>query len=191
MPLLTESSMPKAHISLVQLMGLICHVYSLFFVDKGLYVIQNVYELSYSKTRGEIKSDVIQNLIYRLALIKDLINSVQDMEEEHSKSNIDEMKKTKGNCAVEDWLSPVVSYSDDGQDEEEEDNGHDDNEEDYDNDSDSDDAEAGDTHTDTDIDTNDDTNDNTHRDGDNSSDDNNKRCNIDKQDEAEHTEIIK
>lgn len=70
MPLLTESSMPKAHISLVQLMGLICHVYSLFFVDKGLYVIQNVYELSYSKTRGEIKSDVIQNLIYRLALIK-------------------------------------------------------------------------------------------------------------------------
>ncbi|KAG1225904.1 hypothetical protein G6F68_019833 [Rhizopus microsporus] len=93
------------------------------------------------------------------------------MEEEHSKSNIDEMKKTKGNCAVEDWLSPVVSYSDDGHD--------------------SDDAEAGDTHTDTDIDTNDDTNDNTHRDGDNSSDDNNKRCNIDKQDEAEHTEIIK
>lgn len=70
MPLLTENAMPKAHMSLVQVMRLICHVYSLSFVDKGLYVIQNIYELSYPKTCCEIKSDVTQNLIGRLSFIK-------------------------------------------------------------------------------------------------------------------------
>ncbi|EIE90141.1 hypothetical protein RO3G_14852 [Rhizopus delemar RA 99-880] len=148
MPLLTENAMPKAHMSLVQVMRLICHVYSLSFVDKGLYVIQNIYELSYPKTCCEIKSDVTQNLIGRLSFIKDLIDSVQDMQEEYNKSNVDEMKsmvlmkKTKGNRAIAGWLSPVVSYSDGGQNDEKEDSDHANNK-DNEDDSDSDDAEAG------------------------------------------------
>lgn len=70
------------------------------------------------------------------------------MQEEYSKSNVDEMKsmvlmkKTKGNRATAGWLSPVVSYSDGGRNDEKEDSDHANNE-DNEDDSDGDDAEAG------------------------------------------------
>ncbi len=67
--LLTPKIIPMITIPIIQIMDLSCHV-CLSLADKSLYVVQDIYQMNYPRTRCEIKSGPIQKLIDGLSLVE-------------------------------------------------------------------------------------------------------------------------
>jgi hypothetical protein len=64
--LLTPKIIPMITIPIIQIMDLSCHVCCLSLADKGLYVVQDIYQMNYPRTR----CGAIQKLIDGLSLVE-------------------------------------------------------------------------------------------------------------------------
>ncbi|CAO3672780.1 unnamed protein product [Rhizopus stolonifer] len=81
----------KVKFPIIQLMGSTCHISSLQIIDKGVYVLNDIYYFLYPKTIKQLKSGAIDNLINGLTMIEEL----KDVYQNHERSTEDEINVVK------------------------------------------------------------------------------------------------
>ncbi|KAI7888278.1 uncharacterized protein EV154DRAFT_518175 [Mucor mucedo] len=118
----TKYLLPKdihtIYMPIVQIMGMSCHLYVLSLIDKGLYLLQRVYTMSYPQSNHEIRTGAIQKIIRGFALIEDILQNALDIYDEYSKDTQDIILKKiikKKGCQkvdINDWISLVIEPED-------------------------------------------------------------------------------
>ncbi|CAO0793102.1 unnamed protein product [Mucor circinelloides] len=74
---------------IVQIMGMSCHLYVLSLIDKGLYLLQRVYTMSYPVSNHEIRTGALQKIVRGFALIEDILQNALDISGEYNKDTQD------------------------------------------------------------------------------------------------------
>lgn len=70
---ITYLPLPKiksARIPIIQVMGLDCHIYCLSLVDKNVYVLQDIFSMTYPKTLNQIKAGALKKINDEMSLIR-------------------------------------------------------------------------------------------------------------------------
>lgn len=66
---LPSHKIKSVHMPIIQVMVLNCHIYSLSLVDKNVYVLQDIYSITYPKTLNAIKTGGLKKLVDGMSLI--------------------------------------------------------------------------------------------------------------------------
>ncbi|EPB89739.1 hypothetical protein HMPREF1544_03402 [Mucor circinelloides 1006PhL] len=64
---------------IVQIMGMSCYLYVLSLIDKGLYLLQRVYTMSYPVSNHEIRTGALQKIVRGFALMEDILQNALDI----------------------------------------------------------------------------------------------------------------
>ncbi|CAO3702912.1 unnamed protein product [Rhizopus stolonifer] len=86
---LLPKDMHTIYMPIVQIMGMSCHLYVLSLINKGLYLLQQVYITSYPVSNHEIRTDALQKIVRDFALIEDILQNTLDIYDKYNKYNKD------------------------------------------------------------------------------------------------------
>ncbi|KAG2204589.1 hypothetical protein INT47_012648, partial [Mucor saturninus] len=99
------------YMPIVQIMGMSCHLYVLSLIDKGLYLLQRVYTMSYPVSNHEMRTGAIQKIVRKVIKkkgcqkvdINDCISLVIEPEDyEEDRGNNEEIETEEEDEAEDD-----------------------------------------------------------------------------------------
>ncbi|KAI8091885.1 hypothetical protein BDF21DRAFT_395578 [Thamnidium elegans] len=116
-PYLPAAKIKTVVVPMIQIMGLSCVVYGMNIIDKKVYTLQKISSFNYPSTQREVKSGGIKSLLDGFALVEYMIESIEKMIVEYSRTpnndmrNIKNGRKGKANIKtidIDQYISPVI-----------------------------------------------------------------------------------